>query len=130
MLLAMSVEAEQQVAAAARLQLTWHYARLLTTKKYRQDALLRAELGPKSEEEVQAIQAELAALDADIAALRGSASSVGVISSELDRVLDALERERRLLATMVAAELRAAQSAGRYASREHARSGIPGEPVR
>jgi hypothetical protein len=57
----MSVEAEQQVAAAARLQLTWHYARLLTTTKYRQDALLRAELGPKSEEEVQAIQAELAA---------------------------------------------------------------------
>ncbi|MDX6707968.1 MAG: hypothetical protein QOK16_2978 [Solirubrobacteraceae bacterium] len=36
----MSVEAEQQVAAAARLQLTWHYARLLTTKEHRQDALL------------------------------------------------------------------------------------------
>jgi hypothetical protein len=55
-LLTMSIEAEQQVAAAARLQLTWHYARLLTTKEHRQDALLRPELGPKSEDEVQAIQ--------------------------------------------------------------------------
>jgi hypothetical protein len=82
---------------------------------------LRPELVHKSKEEVQAIQAELAALDADIAALRGSASSVGVISSELDRVLDALERERRLLAAVVAAELRAAQSDGRYKSHDPAR---------
>jgi hypothetical protein len=71
----------------------------------RNDALLRRNLGPESEQEVAALQTEIAALEGDITALRGEASGAGVLGSELKRVLNALKRERLLLAVMVAAEL-------------------------
>lgn len=123
------IETEQLVIEAARLQVTWHYARLLSPLEHRHDALLRRNLGPESEQEVAAIQAEIAALEDDITALRGQASSVGVLGSELQRVLNALKRERGLLAVMVAAELRAPSDGGSYARDEHLRWGIPDEPA-
>jgi len=124
------IETEQLVAEAARLQVAWHYARLLSPLEHRHDALLRRNLGPESEQEVAALQAEIAALEDDITALRGQASSVGVLGSELQRVLAALKRERRLLAVMVAAELSAPSTGGSYARDEHLRWGIPDEPAR
>lgn len=88
------IETEQLVAEAARLQVTWHYARLLSPLEHRHDALLRRNLGPESEQEVAALQAEIAALKSDITSLRGQASGAGVLGSELQRVLNALTRER------------------------------------
>ena len=82
------IETEQLVAEAARLQVTWHYARLLSPLEHRHDALLRRKLGPESEQEVAALQAEIAALVDDITALRGQASAAGVLGSELQRVLN------------------------------------------
>lgn len=116
----MSTEAEQRVVAAARLQLTWHYARLLTTAEYRREALLRHDAGPHTAEEVTAIQAELAVLDSEIFRMRMDAEDAGVLRSELDRVLASLDRERRLVATLVAAELREPGAA-------HASWPVPGE---
>ena len=53
----MTIQAEQLAAEAARLHITWHYARLLTTKEHPRDALLKRNLGPESPDEV-AIQNE------------------------------------------------------------------------
>ena len=83
----------------------------------------------ETEQDVAAITAELGELEREIASLRGSASGAGVVHSQLDRALSALGHERRLLASMVAAELRDPAPAGAYARYEHARWGIPGEPI-
>lgn len=115
------IETEQLMAEAARLQVTWHYARLLSPLEHRHDALLRRNLGHESEQEVAALQAEIAALKSDITSLRGQASGAGVLGSELRRVLNALTRERGLLAVMIAGELRAPSDGGGYARDEHLR---------
>jgi len=126
----MSIEAEQRVATAARLQVTWHYARLLSTKQYRHNALLAHKLGPEFPEEVGRMQDEIAHLHRDMQDIRMDAHQAGVFSSLLDRAVDALEDERRVLAAMVVAELTAPGRTGRYPSHEHAGWRNSGEPIR
>jgi hypothetical protein len=99
----MNIETEQLLAAAARVELAWHYARLLSPLLQREHAILTRR-GNDSEQIVRA-QAELAALSDRISALRAEADHVGV-TPYLDRALDALASERRLLATAIATQLR------------------------
>lgn len=66
-------------------------------------------------------------LYAGIVELRDEARDAGVSSNELRAALTALARERLLLATMVAAELKQPRPAGAYARHEHHSWGIPGE---
>jgi hypothetical protein len=120
-------EAEQLLLLAARLQVTWHYARLLSASEHRRGALIERNLGPESTEEVKAIQDEIAGLEGYLVQVRCDARAVGVIGSELERVLGVLERERRLVATMVARELRAPAPPGSYAHHDHRSWGVPGE---